>query len=239
MSKHKPIALWAVPRSISTAFERIFVERDDFEVFHEPFSIPYYYGEERKSDRFADEEPHEEQRYEDVMREVLAPSGKRVFIKDMAYYVDGLMDTDFVRNFSNTFLIREPSQVIASLSKIWPDFTLEETGYEHLHRMYGHAVEAGEDPVVIDAHDFSRDTDAVVSTYCQKLGIPFESDALTWEKREVPEWEAWDEWHEDAQKSTEVKEMPGEEVPLPSNLQTAYEFCLPYYEELYEKRMRV
>jgi hypothetical protein len=33
-----------VPRSISTAFERVFVERDDFEVLHEPFSDAYYYG---------------------------------------------------------------------------------------------------------------------------------------------------------------------------------------------------
>ena len=40
--KVKPIALWAVPRSISTAFERVFVERDDFEVLHEPFSASYY-----------------------------------------------------------------------------------------------------------------------------------------------------------------------------------------------------
>jgi hypothetical protein len=37
----KPIALWAVPRSISTAFERVFVERDDFEVLHEPFGDSY------------------------------------------------------------------------------------------------------------------------------------------------------------------------------------------------------
>lgn len=239
MSGEKPIALWAVPRSVSTAFERIFVERDDFEVFHEPFSIPYYYGEERKSGRFADEEPQENQRYEDVMRGILAPCEKRVFIKDMAYCVDGLMGEEFVSNFSNTFLIREPSQVIASLAKIWPDFTLEETGYEHLHRMYGYAVENGDDPIVVDAHDFSRETDAVVAAYCRKLGVPFESDALTWEEREVPEWERWDEWHEDARKSTEIEEIPDEEVPLPPRHREAYEFCLPYYEEMRERRMRV
>jgi hypothetical protein len=55
----KPVALWAVPRSISTAFERVFVERDDFEVLHEPFSDAYYYGPDRLSDRFADAEPKE------------------------------------------------------------------------------------------------------------------------------------------------------------------------------------
>jgi hypothetical protein len=51
MRQDKPIALWAVPRSISTAFERVFVEREDSEVFHEPFSASYYHGEGRISDR--------------------------------------------------------------------------------------------------------------------------------------------------------------------------------------------
>jgi sulfotransferase family protein len=41
MSEKKPVALWAVPRSMSTAFERVFVERDDFEGIHEPFSASY------------------------------------------------------------------------------------------------------------------------------------------------------------------------------------------------------
>jgi len=55
---NKPVALWSVPRSISTAFERVFVERDDFEVLHEPFSDAYYYyGEDKLSDRYADVEP--------------------------------------------------------------------------------------------------------------------------------------------------------------------------------------
>ena len=53
MNRDKPVALWAVPRSISTAFERVFVERDDFEVLHEPFSYAYYYGPDRPNDRFA------------------------------------------------------------------------------------------------------------------------------------------------------------------------------------------
>ncbi|MGH3730856.1 MAG: hypothetical protein ACRDTU_19185, partial [Micromonosporaceae bacterium] len=33
-----PIALWAVPRSRSTAFLRIMIERGDLDVVHEPFS---------------------------------------------------------------------------------------------------------------------------------------------------------------------------------------------------------
>src|SRR5215204_6081903 len=68
VTQNKPVALWAVPRSISTAFERVFVERDDFEVLHEPFSASYYYGADRQSDRFADAEPKAEYSYERCWR---------------------------------------------------------------------------------------------------------------------------------------------------------------------------
>ena len=46
----KPVGPWAVPRSVSTALERVFVERGDFKVFHEPFSVSYYYSPERRSE---------------------------------------------------------------------------------------------------------------------------------------------------------------------------------------------
>jgi hypothetical protein len=91
VTQKKPIALWAVPRSLSTAFERIFVERDDFEVFHEPFGDSYYYSEERLSDRYSDVEPKAEYNYENVLAKILEPREKRVFVKDMAYHAKPLL----------------------------------------------------------------------------------------------------------------------------------------------------
>ena len=125
----KPIALWAVPRSLSTAFERSFVERDDIEVLHEPFSASYYYGEDRLSDRYSDVEPNAEYNYDRVLAEVLSPHGRRVFLKDMAYHAKGVMGPEFISNFVNTFIVRDPKYVLSSLYRMWPDFILEETGY--------------------------------------------------------------------------------------------------------------
>jgi hypothetical protein len=230
----KPIALWAVPRSISTAFERIFVERDDFEVFHEPFAVSYYFSEERRSDRYTDEEPKEEHRPENVLTEILSDNGKPVFFKDMAYHTANFMDLDFVENFRNTFLIREPSLVLSSFYKMWPDFTFEEAGYEQLHRLFQCSLEIGQEPVVVEASDLASETETTVDIYCRKLGIPHKPEALSWEQREVPEWEMWDEWHTDAQESTGIEELPQKEVELPEELQETYERCLPYYEELRE-----
>ena len=44
---HPIIALWTHPRSISTAFERVMMERKDFTILHEPFSYLYYVHHER------------------------------------------------------------------------------------------------------------------------------------------------------------------------------------------------
>jgi sulfotransferase family protein len=229
MANPKPIALWAVPRSLSTAFERVFVERDDLEVLHEPFSASYYYGEDRLSDRYSDVEPEPQHNYQNVLAEVLKPRQKRVFLKDMAYQAKEVMGPEFISNFVNTFIIRDPKYVLSSLYKMWPDFTLEETGYEELYWAFRYATEAGEDPVVVDAMTFSENPVGILSAYCEHLGIPFRANSLSWEPGEVEEWKDWEEWHEAAQHSTGIKRAERRDPTLPEELQEAYEHCLPYY----------
>jgi hypothetical protein len=225
----KPVALWAVPRSLSTAFERVFVERDDLEVLHEPFSASYYYGEDRLSDRYSDVEPEAEYNYDRVLADVLKPRQKRVFLKDMAYHAKGIMNPEFISNFVNTFILRDPKYVLSSLYKMWPDFTLEETGYEQLYWAFRYATEAGEDPVVVDAMTFSENPVGILSAYCERVDLPFRPEALSWEPGEVEEWKRWEGWHEAAQRSTGIERAERRDPELPQELQEAYEHCLPYY----------
>ena len=209
------------------------MERDDFEVFHEPFGESYYYSEERLSDRYSDEEPRPEDNYENVLARILEPREKRVFVKDMAYYVKPLMGPEFVSRFRNTFIIRDPKYVIASLSRIWPDFTLEETGFEQLYRLFRNATGVDpEDVVVVDAMTFSENPVGVLAAYCEHLEIPFRTDDLSWQPREVRRWENWEGWHEEAQQSTGIKPAERKDPELPPELEEAYEYCLPYYYEL-------
>jgi len=233
------VALWAVPRSVSTALERVFVERGDFKVFHEPFSVSYYYSPERRSERFAATETKQEYGYEEILDLMLGVEEKPVYFKDMAYHVAAVMDDEFVSRFTNTFIIREPAPVISSLSSFWPDFTLEETGYEQQHRLFELGVENGEDPAVVDAADLTADPAATIRAYCEKLGVPFMPESLSWEPGDVPEWEMWTEWHEEVQDSTGIKREPLEDdTEVPAGLEGVYESCLPYYEELHAKRVR-
>ncbi len=231
MSQDKPVALWSVPRSISTAFERVFVERDDFEVFHEPFGESYYYSEERLSDRYSDEKPRPEDNYENVLARLLESHERRVFVKDMAYQAKPLIGPELVSRFRNTFIVRDPKYVIASLSRMWPDFTLEETGFEQLYRLFRYATEV-EDVVVVDSMTFSENPVGVLAAYCEHLEIPFRTDSLSWQPGEVREWESWEGWHEAAQQSSGIKPAERKDPELPPELQEAYEHCLPYYYQL-------
>ncbi len=231
MSQDKPVALWSVPRSISTAFERVFVERDDFEVFHEPFAESYYYSEERLSERYSDEKPRPEDNYENVLARLLEPREKRVFVKDMAYQAKPLIGPELVSRFRNTFIVRDPKYVIASLSRMWPDFTLEETGFEQLYRLFRYATEV-EDVVVVDSMTFSENPVGVLAAYCEHLEIPLRTDSLSWQPGEVREWESWEGWHEAAQQSSGIKPAERKDPELPPELQEAYEHCLPYYYQL-------
>ncbi len=229
MADPRPIALWAVPRSLSTAFERVFVERDDLEVLHEPFSAAYYHGPDRLSDRYADEAPKPENSYESVMAEVFKPRQKRLFMKDMPYQAKPVLSREFIRGFTNTFIIRDPKYVLSSLHKMWPDFTLEETGFEQIYWAFKYAEEAGQDPVVVDAMTFSEDPVGILSVYCERVGVPFRPDALSWEPGEVEKWKSWEGWHEAAQLSTGIKRAERRDPELPDEVQGAYEECLPYY----------
>jgi Sulfotransferase domain len=205
LPQSKPVALWAVPRSISTALERVFVERGDFKVFHEPFSVSYYYSPDRRSDRFAETEAKQEYGYAEILALMLSVEDRAVYFKDMAYHIAGIMSREFVSRFTNTFIIRDPAPVISSLSRFWPDFTPEEIGYEQQHRLFGLAVENAEEPAVVDAADLIRDPEGTIKAYCEKIGVPFVAEALSWQPGPVPDWEMWTEWHEEAQESTGIK----------------------------------
>lgn len=91
----RPMALWATPRSVSTVFERIFIERGDFEVFHEPFSFSYYHSEDRRHDRYAQDPASGEYNFDRVLEKLTGHTERPVFFKDMAYYVEPVMTPEF------------------------------------------------------------------------------------------------------------------------------------------------
>ena len=239
MGGRRPLALWAVPRAASTAFERMVIERGDHLVFDEPFSEHYYLGPRKVSDRFAEVRPGAEP--EAILGRIEEAARREpVFVKDMAYHVAGLASPAFAARFTNTFLIRDPARSLPSLASMWPDFTDEESGFDAVAALVASAEAAGQDPVVIDSDDLCRGPQRVVAAWCQRVGLPFVTEALEWSPGMRPEWVLWPDWYEGTSRSSGFLPPSGPPPPLADErVAAAYERCLPVYEALRERRLVV
>jgi hypothetical protein len=237
--RHPILVLWATPRTASTAFERMMIERGDHVVFDEPFSRHYYFGPEKRSTRFTEILP--ESRPHDIVARLERAAGERpVFVKDMAYHVVGFASADFLGRFVNTFLIRDPAAALPSLAAHWPDFTDEETGYAALARLVALVEDRGDNPVILDNDDLRSDPGGAVRAYCEHIGIEFDPAALQWEPGMRPEWELWRDWYEATATSTGFRPpAPAASVGTPDpRVARAVERDAPIYWDLRARRLR-
>nr|WP_281286705.1 sulfotransferase family protein [Herbidospora galbida] len=225
--------LWAVPRSRSTAFLRIMMERGDLEVAHEPFS----YLQDDGRFAFAGRTVTSAVELLDVMLEVSA-GGRRVFAKDTSDYTYTPLFED-KRLFSdvvNTFMIREPESAIASHYAMNPDATLDEYGFEYLHAIFDAVRSAtGETPLVIDGDDLVASPEATVRAYCDHVGLEFMPEAMSWDPGEQTSWRRTNRWHaEVAESSGLVAKAPTRRETPETNehLRRVADYHRPYYEAL-------
>ncbi len=207
---HPIIALWAHPRSMSTASERIMRERGDCRVLHEPFLVDYYLHRSMREMPMLDEDRAKAKDYESVRAEILgAADAGPVFFKDMSYYVVPRIfeDAAFAARLCNVFLIRDPRLSIASYHKLDPDLTLAEVGIEaqwtHLCFLRD---ELKTSPMVIEAEAVAADPQAVMRRVWDHAGLPFIADAFEWQAEHVPKgWQHVEGWHGEVVGSTGIR----------------------------------
>ncbi|MFP3801896.1 hypothetical protein [Paraburkholderia sp. SIMBA_027] len=239
------IALWAHPRSRSTAFERVFIERGDFQVFHEPFSSCRFAGSDGQHIPFNHLPQSEPTSYVEVKNRLIQASKHgNVFHKDMCYHCldQLLLDTEFLEVQVNAFIIRDPIPTILSHAELFPDMPLDAIGYEALYRVFERVSElTNRSPVIIHADDLAAHPDAVIRAFCEAVDIEHLPAALQWRPVMPSQWATWHEWHKDAAESTAITSNGSRRysTDLESNprLRAYYEHHLPFYELLNAKRL--
>jgi hypothetical protein len=243
---HSIIALWTHPRSRSTAFERVMMERGDLRVLHEPFSYLYYVhkGEATIPQEYVD--PHHPSTYPEIKDHLLSMAeSSPVFFKDMCAHCFAELHADdaFLRRLTNTFLIRDPRSAIASYYALNPQVTLAEIGYEQVWKIFEKVAHITQStPVVVNADDLIEHPQGVVEAYCQTLGLAFVPEALQWQAEHKPEWDIWKNWHTDAAQSTTIEKRTKAYEITPENsahLRSYYEYHLPFYEAMNRHRLTV
>ena len=115
---HKIVALWAIPRSTSTAFEWMMRQRGDLDCLHEPFGEAWYQGEAPLWHRF---QPGDLTTpgltLDGVWHDIQARARHGpVFLKDFPHYISHMWDAEFLAHFTHAFLIRDPAKTLTSPS---------------------------------------------------------------------------------------------------------------------------
>jgi len=260
-STYPIVALWAHPRSCSTAMERIFMERKDFTIFHEPFSVLYYAHEAESQGRpscvFEDDVGNLPNSYEDIKKQILEAAKKSpVFFKDMSYHAFQHIakDENFLTRLTNTFIIRDPAKAISSHYAMNPYVTKEELGYSLQLEMFQIVADLSQrknsttvSPIIVDAADLIKRPAETLKTYCGALFLDYLPEALHWNPGQPKEWKIWASWHKDASRSTgifsptKMAQISKYTVTVENNeiLRSMYEAELPFYQILHSRRLRV
>lgn len=230
------IALWAAPRSRSTAFFRYMLEYDELLALHEPFCNILDHGATTVDGT-------QITTAEGLIGAIREQSARRtVFFKDTTDqpHPAVLADEKFLLEARHTFLIRRPAEVAASYFARKPDMTAAEVGLEHLHQLHEAVRAAGGEPVVIDAQDLVDDPVGLLASYCDQVGLPFRPGALNWQPGDRPEWSRTAGWHEQVSRSSGFEQGSSAYAQTVDNNAALARFSAhhePFYRALHDRRL--
>ena len=173
------IAMWSGPRNISTAMMRAWGNRPDTFVVDEPF-YAYYLKATGKKHPGADEViATGETDWRKVVEQLTGPirKGKRIFFqKQMTHHLLPEVDREWIVQYTNCFLIRDPREVIASYIKKQEDPTLEDLGFVQQAEIFDFVrTRAKSTPPVVDAKDVLENPERILRLLCEAVGVEFTS----------------------------------------------------------------
>jgi len=232
----KRISLWSGPRNVSTALMYSFAQRADTEAYDEPLYAHYLTHETDRPEHPGEGEivAAQENDGRKVIQELfLGPSKAPIrFFKNMAHHLVDL-EWDFLGSLSNVLLTRDPKEMLMSYVNTIPEFTISDTGYPKLKRLCDTIVELGQEPIVIDSKILLQSPKRTLEKLCDKLGIPFSENMLSWPKGPKEEDGVWaPHWYHNVHRSTSFAPYRAKTEPFPNELQGILEECRPLYDAL-------
>ena len=236
----KAVCLWSGPRNVSTALMYSFAERPDTRVVDEPL-----YGHFLQTTGADHPGRDEIMAVIDcdgprVMNELLSgsPNDRDVlFMKQMAHHLVHI-DAGFLQQTRNLFLIRDPREMLPSLTIQLPDARQEDTGLKMQWQLYCDLEDRGQTPAIIDSRELLLDPPGVLAQLCDNLDIEYTGKMLTWSAGPREEDGVWAPyWYHAVHKSTGFSPyVPKTEFP--PHLEPLLAECRPWYDKLYDRAIR-
>jgi hypothetical protein len=235
------ICVWSGPRNVSTALMYSFAQRQDVRVIDEPLYGHYL-------DVSGAQHPGRQEVIDamncdgnTVMRELLQQQSNNhspvLFIKHMAHHLRDL-DLGFLQKTRNVFLVRDPWEMLPSLTIQLPQATLSDTGLKRQYELFRDLSRNGQSPAVLDSRELLLNPESVLRQLCRHLDLDFDPGMLAWDAGARPEDGVWaPHWYHAVHKSTGFADYQAK-TEFPRHLQPLLDECLPWYEKLFEFSLR-
>ena len=200
------IAMWSGPRNLSTALMRAFEARGDCAVTDEPLYAVYLQATGLEHPAREAVLASQSSDWSVVAAELTGavPGGRPLWYqKHMAHHLLPHVGRDWLDGLTHAFLLREPASMLASLARVWPNPTLEDTGLPQQLELYRRLREAGRTPPVIDSDDLLEDPAGQLRVLCDALEIPATDAMLTWQAGPRASDGVWaPHWYASVERST-------------------------------------
>ena len=232
------VAMWSGPRNISTAMMRAWENRPDTVVVDEPLYAAYLQRtgiDHPGREEVIASQPTDPQ---DVVRRLREDDSAPVhYAKHMTHHLLADLPVDWVRDFRNVLLVRDPAEVVSSYVRSRESCEPEDIGLLQQLRL----LEAlPETPPVIDASDFLRDPESHLRWVCDWLGISFTAAMLHWPAGPRESDGVWaPHWYDAVVRSTGFEPWRARTVELSEHDAAVAEACRPAYDELRALRLRL
>ena len=109
-----------------------------------------------------------------LLREQAQQHSVRLFCKHMAHHLVEI-DLDFLDRTSNVFLIRDPREMLPSLSIQLPEARLADTSLKQQWQLYSGLCDAGQIPMILDSRELLLDPEGVLMQLCRHLHFDFDT----------------------------------------------------------------
>jgi hypothetical protein len=236
------IAMWSGPRNVSTAMLRSWGNRTDCVVWDEPFYAHYLTEHEPDHPGIPEIVAAHENDWRKIVETILGPvpGGKAIhYQKQMAHHMLPHIDDVWLAGVSNAFLIRDPAEVLLSMSRVMDTVILQDTGFADQYRLFQRVCEMiGETPPVVDARDIGTDAEGTLRMLCAALKIAFDPAMLHWPAGPRDSDGIWAKhWYANVNKSTGFRPWTARTEPLPDRVKPLLDELTGIYQAMYEHRL--
>lgn len=230
------IQCWSGPRNVSTALMYAWRQRTDTTVVDEPLYAHYLSLGERGHPGAEEVLAAQSTDADEVIREIIlgACPTPVLYVKQMAHHLRGV-DRSHLARTRNLLLVRDPREMLASLSVQLPDCDLSDTGLVESVALLDAVLAEGGTPLVVDSRALLRDPEAVLTAMCTHVGLDFDPAMLSWPAGPKPEDGPWaPHWYHNVHRSTGFAPYTPSERALPARLEGVLAEAMALYGRLTE-----